>query len=48
MQEKSGKEETTDGGGSVAGQHGEGLQGLQETTGDSGDFQVPGAGDDGR
>ena len=48
MQERSGKEETEDGRGRVAGQHGEGLQGLRETTGDGGNFQVPGAGDDGR
>ena len=47
VQERSGKEETSDGGGRVAGQHREGLRGLQETTGDGGKFQVPGAGDDG-
>ena len=47
VQESSGKEETADGGGRVAGQHGEGLGGLQKTTGDGGDFQVHGVSDDG-
>ena len=47
MQERSGKEETADGGGRVVGQHRGGLWDLQENTWDGGDIQVPGAGDDG-
>ena len=47
MQERSGKEETADGGGRVAGQHRERLRGLGETNGDIGNFQVTRAGDDG-
>ena len=46
MKKRRGKKETSDGGGGVEGQHGEGLRGLWEAAGDCVDFQAPGTGDD--